>query len=200
MSLPQDPLDELEPLDPSIEQALADALRAAWAPGALAAATNERLITMALEDPFAEPSEQELIESERLRRALEGHGDHPDADLARALAAAARPEPAPRARLEPLERTALRPKRSNVVFVVFGAAAAAAALAASLTLVLRPAEERASVAARAAAPELEVSRSTSALFSERFAPGQATERIDRIATARERDLRKNLFTGWGVGR
>jgi hypothetical protein len=67
-------------------------------------------------------------------------------------------------------------------------------------LVLLPAEQRDTPAAAVAPPRLEVSRSTAALFSERFAPGHATERIDRIAVARERELRKNRFASWGVQR
>ena len=44
-----------------------------------------------------------------------------------------------------------------------------------------------------------VSRSTQALFPERFAAtGGETARIDRIAMARATDLRDNEFAKWGV--
>jgi hypothetical protein len=44
-----------------------------------------------------------------------------------------------------------------------------------------------------------VSRSTQALFPDRFAPvGGETARIDRIAVARAADLRDNEFAKWGV--
>jgi hypothetical protein len=201
MTRPEEPRDELGPLDPEIEQALAGALRAAWSPGELSPARNDELVAMALEDPLAAATDEELIESERLRRALEGDGRHRDADLARALALATRPEAAPSGRIEPLAARALRRRPGNVVFVVFGAAAAAVALAASVLLVVRPAEQRASAAATpASAPRYEVSRSTAPLFSERFDTRQTTERIDRIASARARDLRHNRFATWGVER
>src|SRR5262245_41237567 len=80
-------------LDEQSEEELMRALRNAWMPGALDPAVNEALIAAALEDPLAPPSEQELVESERLRQALEGRADHPQAELARALRAAASPPP-----------------------------------------------------------------------------------------------------------
>ncbi len=133
--------DRLELLSPELEEELCSALRAAWAPDALDPALNEALIAQALEDPLAAPTEEELVESERLRRALEGEGSHPSADLARALAAAAAPRPlgprdAERLAVEALGRSPQRGK-SNVIYVVFGSAAAVAALAASVLLFLK---------------------------------------------------------------
>ncbi|MEB2324275.1 MAG: hypothetical protein OZ921_17305, partial [Sorangiineae bacterium] len=88
-------------LSDEAERTLAESLRAAYAPEPLDDELNEALILAALDDPLAPPSAAELAESEALRRALEGEGEHPDAALARALRAAAapgalRPEPGER--------------------------------------------------------------------------------------------------------
>lgn len=183
-------------LDPESERALGQALRAAWAPGEIDRALNQRLIEAALTDPFAPPSEEERVESERLRRALEGHGEHPAADLAQALGAAVRPRAlAPRAAGTLADR-ALGKRRRNVVFVSFGAAAALAVAAAVALWVAFPASR--SKLAHAPAERLFLSRSTAPLFDHKFSTAGTTARIDRIATARERDLRANLYAMWGV--
>ena len=44
---------------------------------------------------------------------------------------------------------------------------------------------------------LALSRSTATLFSEHFETADTTQRVDRIASARERDLRHNRFATWG---
>src|SRR6185503_7488376 len=80
-------------LDPATESALSAALKAAWAPRPLDPALNELLIDAAREDPLAPASELELVESDRLRDALAGKGEHPDALLARALRTANAPAP-----------------------------------------------------------------------------------------------------------
>jgi hypothetical protein len=191
---------ELEALEPAVEHALSEALRAAWAPSELDPARNALLIQLALEDPLAPPSEEEIVESERLRRALEGQGRHSSAELARALSAALGGGQLPDERLaQHAARATARARRTNVVFVVFGAAAAAAALAASLLLVVRPASERADESATMAST-LKLSRSTAPLFEQKFSAGghASTERIDRIAVARGRELRQNRYASWGV--
>ncbi len=188
-----EPSDSGEPwLEPDEETALALALRAAYDPAPLAQARHARLLAAALEDPFAPPTEEEVRASERLRQALEmGDDRHPAAALARALAAAHHPETLPSERAGRAARTAVG-KRANVVFAAFGAAALAAA-AASAVLFAHAGLER-----PATAPLLARSRSTAELFHERFEPGQASARIDRIATARERDWRDNQYSLWGV--
>ncbi len=190
------PPDELEdgspPLDPDEEAALALALRSAYQPGTLAPARHAEILRAALEDPFAPASEDELRESERLRQALD-HGDdtHPEAALARALAAALRPAELTRSSAE---RAALRakPRGPNVIYVTFGALALAAAAVFAL-FVARP-----SVDAPETTAALVPSRTTEPLFHEAFAAGDASERIDRIASARERDARENRYALWGV--
>ena len=183
-----------ERLAPELEAELAEALRAAFHPAPLDPERQRELVALALDDPFAPPTEDELRESERLRRALdEGDDSHPDAALARAVRAAALP-------------SALRPElatkgrsRGNVIYASFGAIALAAAAGFAL-FVLRPqAKQAAPVAAQLAPrPGLAQSRTTTALFEAPFEPGETTARIDRIAASRGRDLRENLYAKWGV--
>ena len=183
-------------LDPEQEQELAAALRAAWAPAELDPALNELLIEAALEDPFAEASDEEIAESERLRQALDGQGEHPDAELARALALAHAPQELEPTQGRQLAREALT-RRSNVIYVVFGAAATLVAAAAAVLLFLFPASK-----SRAPLPHpverLAVSRSTVSMFDKKFDTADTTARIDRIASARARDLRQNQYAMWGV--
>jgi hypothetical protein len=199
-------------LSPEVEQELADALRCAWAPAELDARKNEALIALAIEDPLAPAGEDEIAESERLRRALDGEGEHPLSDLARALSAAHRPaplatttadriaaelgsDPAPEVEAAPTSAA----RRGTVIYVVFGAAAATLALAASIALFVGPMKkspDAGDVAARM--QDLALSRSTAAMFQEKFETGETTARVDRIATARERELRSNRYALWGV--
>lgn len=214
-------------LDAAEEAELAEALRAAYAPAALSPERHAALLAFALEDPFAPASADELRESERLRQALEtGDDSHADAALARALRSALSPPPLAaeaRERAEAAARTetvhtaaeavrgdvaraAAKPQaepRRNVVFVTFGAAALAAAAGFAL-LIARPSAEpppsAALAVASASAPAhaLLQSRTTGELFHERFEAGATTARIDRITSARERDLRENRYALWGV--
>lgn len=197
---PLNPVDE-PTLDQEVELELEQALRAAWSPAPLDPEQNERLIALALEDPLASPSEEELVESERLRRALEGDGDHPQAALARALRVAAMPPAADGAATgRALRRANLvaesAPKR-NVVYVTFGAIAATLAVAAAALLLVRPVEREAPALA-APGTALVPSRSTQQLFSEKFETSDTSARVDRIASARERELRSNRYALWGV--
>lgn len=217
----KDPLLALGPplpvLDPADENALAEALRAAYAPAALSHERHAALLAFALEDPLSPASADELRESERLRQALEsGDDSHADAALARALRTALSPAPLAadaRERAEasvrseapapPAASPAVREPRSNLVFVSFGALALAAAAGFALMLA-RPNSEPTPSAAVAAAsavtrvPELLQSRTTGELFHERFEAGATTARIDRITSARARDLRENRYALWGV--
>jgi hypothetical protein len=199
------PSDELElaPLPEDEAEELARALSAAWSPTALDPAVNEALIAAALEDPLAAPTEEEVAESERLRAALDGQGQHPALDLVHALRAAGAPRPVSSATSNRLVRSALGDeepsKRSNVVFVAFGAAGTAlAALAASWFLLVRPALDGGAAATIAEHADLAVSRSTAAMFTTKFDTATTTERVDRIARARSRELRSNRYALWGV--
>jgi hypothetical protein len=190
------------PLDAETESALTAALRAAWAPRSLDPALNELLIEAALEDPLAPPSELEVVESERLRNALEGKGEHADARLARALKTANTPSPLARARADQLAKAAAGPHRSgNVVFIAFGAATATVMAAAAAAMLLVTPVERDEPAASAVSvpnPTFVQSRSTATLFNEKFATEDTSGRIDRIAAVRARELRQNRYAEWGV--
>lgn len=193
------PADDLPLLDAADEAALMQALALAYHPPELDAERHARILRDALEDPFAEASEEEIRESERLRDALErGDTSHADAALARALSSAVRPEPPAelaeaRARTSALERS----RRTNLVFVTFGAVALSAAAALALWLGGPRSEETAASAARPV-PVLAQSRSTNELFAERFAEGEASARMDRIAEQRARELRDNRYALWGL--
>jgi hypothetical protein len=199
--------DDREPLlAPEEEAELLGQLEAALRPGQLDAATHERLLALALEDPLAPPSEQELVESARLRDALATGAAHSDADVLRALAApfgepsAASVESALQAALGASAPPA--PPRRNVVYAVFGGASALLAAAAAVALLVTGASEKAAPmtapAAVAVAPALVKPHSTADLFDERFETAGTTARMDVIASARSRDLRDNRYAAWGV--
>jgi hypothetical protein len=198
--------DEDQPLPAAEEAALLGALEAALRPGKLDTQVNERLIEMALEDPLAPPSAEELAESQRLRQALESDAGHEDAALLAALRRAVVPEAGGDAQAavekalgaEAARRGVEAPRsrgRGNVVYAAFGAASAALAAAAVLVLFLGTARES---AAPPAAADYAKPRTTSALFSERFETRDTTARVDLIASARARDLRGNRYAAWGV--
>jgi hypothetical protein len=187
--------EALEPLEPSVERDLAEALRAAWAPAPLDPAVHRRILESALEDPFAEPTEDEVRESARLRRALEsGDTSHPDVQLARALRSAGEPSAAGPATV-PLPGA--RRSTARVIYATFGGVALAAAASFALFVTHRQAAPES--AASAPLPRtLHASRPTGELFAERFKTGSTTDRIDRIASARAHDLRENRYAAWGV--
>ncbi len=196
--------DSQEPFLPPEEEAeLLAQLEAALRPSELDPRTQERLLAQALDDPFAPPSEAELVESAQLREALESGAPHPDADVLRALGAPftdAGQDVVERALLaaEPApERLTAAPPR-NVVYVVFGAASAALAAAAAVFLFVGSVQKPEPTATAAAAPQWSRPRSTTDLFDERFETNGTTARMDRIASARSRDLRDNRYAAWGV--
>jgi hypothetical protein len=189
-------------LDADEERELAAALKAAFDPEPLAPERHAELLALALEDPFAPPDADELRESERLRVALEqGDETHPDAALARALRSALRPEAlpdgVPRALL-PADEPAQG--RGSVVYASFGALALAAAAAFGFLLTRPEPASLAVSAAKVAAPARSFARSrtTGELFDAPFAANGATERIDRIASSRARELRENRYLAWGL--
>lgn len=173
-------------------------LGAAWSPGALEPAVHERLLAAALAvqpEDVADPEEQH--QASLLREALDGRGSHPYLALAETLRAASAPTPPGREAVRALAEAALaRPRRGNVFYATFGAATAILAVAAAFALALRPSGDRSGGAPYASAPNS--SRTTSALFEERFETPQTTARVDRIHSARERDLRDNRFAAWGL--
>lgn len=223
MTEPNDPIepsDDAPSLTSAEEAALTEAIVCAFRPAELDPDVNEALIELCLEDPLRPATAEERAESERFRRALEGHGEHPDLDLAQGLLEAHRPGRAESGSLagateRALERalaaaspeagTPSKRRQGNVVFISFGVVTALAAAAAVLLVVFFPSQERAPMAAAPAgamapapAPRLTQSRSSEALFDGKFERDRTTERVDRIASVRARELRQNRFQQWRV--
>ena len=197
--------EEEATLPPEEEAAVLALLEAAWRPAELNPRVHERLLEMALEDPFAEASPEELVESARLRDALEQGTPNADASLLRALAAGTgresddtASERALQAILGTAPQAAPRP-RPNVVYALFGAGSALLAAAAAVTLFIGSTRSSAPAVAVAVAPSAYVvPHSTASLFAERFDTGDTTARMDLIASVRRRDLRDNRYAAWGV--
>lgn len=196
--------ESTEPVAPEI--ALALSLRAAWAPGALSDDESRAVVD-------ATPSAEEQASAARLRDALDsGASDFPDASLAAALRSAFSPAPlddAEHARIIEAALAAMTPAvatsetsernakviafpRRAAVRTALGVGVAGLALAAAIALVVTSAPPHGSEAPLAKA------RTTQPLFSEPFRPGEASARIDRIASARASDFRDNRFRAWGV--
>lgn len=185
--------------DPLAE--FAHALHAAWAPSDLDADDHRALVEAALAAADdAPPTEEELAAAEQLRASLEaGSASHADAELALSLRAAWSPGPlaedahhaivdravAPKAVVVPLDA------RRAVTRRIYAGAASVVALAAGILLWLNTGDHTGE------AP-LAATRSTQSLFDEPFKPGEASARIDRIASARASDFRENRFAKWGV--
>jgi hypothetical protein len=145
-----------------------------------------------------EPTAEEQREAEALREALEGRGEHDLAELAHALRMADNPpeiDASVNAELVAGAIARTHRGRSKVIYVAFGAASALALAAAFALVVGRGAFEGAS----GAQAELIPSRSTQELFDAPFPrQGGTSARVDRIADARARDYRSNLFARMGV--
>lgn len=195
---PRAAADDSAPLlSPEESARWSEAVRAAISPSEISPERHERLLREALEDPFAEPSAEELREAEALRVALDEGGHHEHAALARALGHALGPsEVEPETAQRALE-TAIRPAASgsNVIWLAFGAAASGLALAAAVALVIGSTRQLEPTVAR---HELAPSRSLAPLLdadAQRLSP---SERMDRMASARARDLRENRYATWGV--
>lgn len=194
------------PLSADDEAAVLTAVEAALRPTELDPALNERLIAMALEDPLAPATEDELAESARLRDALEQGGAHGDSATLAALRVAFQGAPHDAPDLEPALRQALaaRPRRPNVVYALFGGASAVLAVAAAVVLFVGGSRsEEAPLASRAedasaATGDYARPRSTAPLFTDGFQTVDTTARMDLIANARGRDLRDNRYAAWGV--
>jgi hypothetical protein len=184
---------------------LARALRAAWEPATLDAAVHDAVLGEVL---ATMPTEDELREAARLREALEEparpdqEGSSAEVVLAGALRAAWSPRELSAAENAAVVAEALRhapghgrgavrelrPRRA-VVRIAFGVVAGGLALAASIVVyVSAPSDE----------VPLAHARSTEPLFTEPFRAGEASARIDRIASARASDFRDNRFARWGV--
>lgn len=176
------------------ETALLEALEAALRPRELDPQLNARLVAAALDDPLAEPTPEELVEAAHLRDALERGTPHDDAELLGAMRLAAPPSVDPGSLERAVQAALGRKRRSRVIYGAFGATSALLAAAAVVLLLTGTLGPQAPAATTAYAR----SRSTAPLFSEPFATEGTTARMDRIASARSRDLRDNRYASWGV--
>jgi hypothetical protein len=195
--------DEQEPiLPPEEEAAWLAALEAALRPQPLAPARAEQLLELALEDPLAPPSIEELAESARLRDALAGGAPHESAALLHALRAPFVPAPSAEPSIDRAVDSALAklPRRkpaSTVIYARFGAASLLLAGAAAIALFVSQPHRQAPAPA-AGATGFVAPHSTADLFDERFETSSTTQRMDLIASVRSRDLRDNRYAAWGA--
>jgi hypothetical protein len=145
-------------------------------------------------DDWASASEEEKRAADALRDAIDRGVPHADLELIESIRAAAHPKAIARARHDAIVRRALGPRK--VVYGLFGAAGALAigaagalAIAAAAALVLWRLEPP-------PAPFAFRSRSSADLFDAQFpVQGGTSDRVDRIATARRREMRNDLFAG-----
>jgi hypothetical protein len=166
-----------------------------------------------LDDPGAPATPEEIAESERLRDALSSNDGaapergHPLADFARSVALAVSPKHIQATEHEAIVKRAVQEhrkrRRRDVVRLVFGVSTLMAAAAAVAIWVhteqKRDLQSRVATGHAPAGGQLQITRSTQALFTAPFATtGGETARIDRIAMARAGDLRENQFARWGV--
>ena len=195
---------------------LATSLRAAYRPASLAEDDLDAILSRALGDGDAPPTRLERGGAERLRSALERGGDlDEDAAILGDLRAAHRPGTLAPARNEELIAGALsRAPRAlasvstwrRALPATMAAITGVLALAAGFALLVRtqnfapPSAMVPSPVAVVAPAVLVRSRSTDDLFdpAEKFEVSHTSARIDRIASARSSDLRRNRFAAWGV--
>lgn len=156
-------------------------------------------------DIDAPPTDAERLAAEALALALEA-GDSTsggDESFVAALRHAHSPSPIAEERLAAIVEaaldTALPRRRGRVFRVAFGGGMAALAMAAAAALFLQFGVRPESGTTAATAPELTAPRSAQELFDEPFPrTGGTSERVDRIVSARERELRANRYAAWGV--
>jgi len=189
------------------EDPLALGLRGAYAPTALAEADLDAIVSRAFGDESATTG-TERAAAERLRAELDGAAPLGEgAQLLLALKLAAHPTAIPPARNEALIQAALRRASTRargllarrIAPVTMAALAGVATLAAGVALLLD--HTQTTSPADGAAAALVRARSADDLF-EAGTPfprrGGESARVDRIASAREADLRRNRFAAWGV--
>jgi hypothetical protein len=200
------------------EDPLASSLRAAYRPASLADDDLEAILARALDAGDAPPTRLEREAAESLRGALDRGGElDGEAAIFGDLRAAHRPATLAKERNEELIAGALA-KAPKAVASVSRIRRALPATMATITGVLALAASFALLVhtqrfappgamtpprfdvAEAAPAALIRSRSTDDLFdpAERFEVGHTSARIDRIASARSSDLRRNRFAAWGV--
>lgn len=187
---------------------LLNAIGSAASPEALDPHRHAQLLKAALspsgnsaqivDDPLAPPSANELIAAAATRKGLEAN---PLVSLLRAAYAPS--ELAPDSARSILDSTLKSPApltlhnaraRSATFWGVLAVAAAAVLWVARAT---QPHLDGLNPSGQSQL-NLAQSRTTRSLFSESFAHSSASERIDRIAQVRQRELRNNRYLMWGL--
>ncbi|MFC1641753.1 hypothetical protein ACFL5O_03550 [Myxococcota bacterium] len=187
------------------EKAWVDALHAAWSPQNLEPSRHAEILAQATENPGSLPSPSERRRASQLACSLE----HPavqfggdssglsPVDLVGALRAGYDPSPVGDVDHRSLVAASFRRSaRHRVVRRALGGTAATLAAAAIATLLLQihgPTVQPASGPSPAV-----TSRSAAHLFGSEFGVRGTTQRMDRLAQARARELRKNRFAIWGI--
>jgi hypothetical protein len=183
---------------------LVDALTAAESPEPLDPDRHARLLAAALGTLERDRGEsvEALVAGEQERDAASQLGESLELDDIATLLRAAHDPSAISARVEQRIRFAAlsapnerRPRVASAT--LWGTLAAAAAVALWVTSSLQTKMSNIE-SHRSSALNYAQSRSTDALFTEAFAQSTPSERIDRIALARQRELRENRYRKWGV--
>jgi len=190
---------ESKPMDVSERESLLGALNAAKAPEALDLERHRRILeqVLAAEDPYAPPCHEEIVEAKRLR-------EHLDSDPLVVSLRSAQLTSSPNPEFErKLRKQVLSPQaRSNRPLIVrrvpihFGVLAIAAGVAIWISAKSNVAIE--TFERENPKQPLALSRSTESLFTKPFESSSPSERIDKIALVRARDLRNNRYAKWGL--
>jgi hypothetical protein len=195
---------DAQPIDADSRDSLVAAIASAAEPASLDMRRHEQLLARALggtepeaEDPFAPPSDHELA-------GIAGRNLVADDPLAASLLAAYAPQALPpeierSIRVSVLNQT-LAPiprRRPSTAATLWGALAVAAVAVLWIASATQTWTDGVVGRARPQA-NLTPSRSTRSMFAEPFANSTASQRIDRIAQARQKDLRENRYLMWGL--
>lgn len=186
-----------KPMDVSERESLLDVLKAAYSPQPIAPEQHRRILeqVLAVEDPFAPPTEEELAAAASLR-------EHLDSDPLVLTLRSAHGTSTATLDIEPtLRERALAPTAPPKRLRKIGRAPAffsVMAVAAGVALWFTVRSSGSLETYEPAPPSLAVSRSTESLFSKPFDASSASERIDKIAQVRAKDLRKNRYAQWGL--
>ena len=190
---------ESKPMDVFERESLLGALNAAQAPEALDLERNRRILEQALaaEDPFALPGQEELVEAERLREHLDSD---PLVVSLRSAQATCSPNPEFERKLREQvlspQAHSSRPSIVRRIPTYVGVLAVAAGVALWISAKSNVAIE--SFEREGPRQPLALSRSTESLFTKPFESSSPSERIDKIALVRARDLRHNRYAKWGL--
>lgn len=185
---------ESRPMDTVEREQLLGALKVAHSAEPLDPQRHRLILERALDanDPLAPPTEEELAAASELR-------DHLDSDPLVVSLRAARGQTSPSERTTRILERALAPRGASKAIhhrraaPIWGTLAVAAAAALWIAV-----KSSSPFEASNSQPPLAFSRSTESLFTKPFDTSSPSERIDKIAQVRARDLRNNRYAKWGL--